>query len=215
MSLMLINPKHRAKRRSNPRHRSAAQRAATARMLAANRARRGHNPKRRRHAAHRRHNPVGLHRVRSNVMHHIRRRRHRNPISTGGAVNLLINGAIGAVGIVGVNAVTSMLPATVNTGRTLYATRAVLALVIGTVGRAALGDKARAAAEGVLAANFADLIVSLTSASLPGAGLHGIGAYLSSIHMNQQLPYANSGFPSQPAHLDRELDGMGEYLAQY
>jgi len=217
MSLMLINPR---KRRGTKKRRSAAQRAATARMLAARRGSRRANPIRRhkrRASARRRHNPIGLGRVHHVARRHTRRR--RNPIggmlSAGNIGSMVMNGLKGAVGAVAVNAVTNFLPAPVKTGKVLYVTRAGIAILIGTLGRKVLGANARTMAEGALAVNFADLINSLGVAVLPGAQLHGVGGeymgeFLSGVHTPQQLPYASSSFPGTPAEMGREL---GEYVS--
>lgn len=217
MSLMLINPK---KRRSSRKPRSAAQKAATRRMLAARHGR-ASNPAPRHHkrraTAKRRHNPIGLHRV-----HHVARRRtHRrhNPIGlkAGNIGGMLINGLKGAVGAVVINAAVNYLPAAVKTGKVLYVTRAALAILLGTVGSKVAGKHARAMAEGALAVNFADLINSMGAAVLPGASLHGVGGeymgeFLSGVHVPQQLPYASSGFPGTPGDFGHELNGVGEYM---
>lgn len=197
MSLMLINPKHRPSKRRKPR--SAAQKAATRRMLAA---RRGHSvasPRKRRSA--RRSNPIGLHRV-----HHTRRRTHRrhNPIG-GGAGQLggmLMNGLKGAAGAVAVNAVTNFLPAAVKTGNVLYVTRTALALLIGAAGKSVLGQHARPIAEGALAVNFADLINSFGGGMLPGAQLHGVSAYVSGIDAGQSALPHNPAFAGVGAFVD-------------
>ena len=210
MSLMLINPKHRPRKRRKAR--SAAQRAATARMRAARRS----NPAPRRHkrrASSRRHNPIGLSR-----MHHARRsrrtRRH-NPIG-GGMGNIggmVMNGLKGAVGGIAINAVTHFLPAAVSQGNVMYVTRAALAIVIGTVGRRVLGQHARPMAEGALTINFADLINSFGGGKIPGSELHGVGdaymgEFLSAARTRDALPYA----PTYTGHMDTELAGMAEYV---
>jgi hypothetical protein len=206
MSLMLINPRARRKSR---KPRSAAQKAATRRMIAA-RAGRASNPaprrSKRRATAKRRHNPIGLRRV-----HHAARthRRRRNPIG-GGLGNIggmVINGLKGAAGAVAVNAVTNYLPAAVTTGKVLYATRAGIALLIGTIGRKVLGAHARPMAEGALAVNFTDMANSLMGTMLPGSQLHGaVGEY-----MNAYL----SGSPATPVGLPNAgmTTGLSEYVS--
>lgn len=209
MSLMLINPRKR--RSGGKKRRSAAQRAATARMVAARHGR-ASNPRRRRRHTARRSNPVGIARV-----HHTRRvhhRRRRNPIGMGGAGNIgnmVMNGLIGAVGSIGINAVTNFLPVTFKTGKVLYVTRAAGAILLGTVGRKFLGHRARVAAEGALAVNFADFFNSIGGAMLPGSKLHGItpeymGAYLSG--MPQALPYGGGTYAGQEGV---EMSGVGMY----
>jgi hypothetical protein len=202
MSLMLVNPRKRG--------RSAAQKAATRRMLAARHGKRASNPARRkrRTAAKRRSNPI---RTTRHVYHKARRsaRRHRNPISfgAGGITGMLMNGLKGAGGAVVVNAVTNYLPDAVKTGNTVYLTRAALALVMGTVGRKVLGNNARVMAEGALVVNFHDAINMLAGAMLPGSQMHGVGLYLNG--NPAQIPHATSG---SQVYADSELNGMGEYM---
>lgn len=194
-TLMLVNPKRRKS------HRSPAQKAATRRMLAA----RHSNPKRR-HARHSvaksHHNPI-RHRV-----HHVvtRHRRRHNPLglTAGGITGLLMNGLKGAGGAVVVNVVTNYLPDVVKTGQMVYATRAVLAIVLGTAGRKVLGSNARTMAEGALVVNFHDFINSLAGAMLPGSTLHGIGEYVGA---RGALPEAQGG-----TMVDSELRGLSEYM---
>jgi len=198
MSLMLINPR----KRGTKKRRTAAQRAATARMVAANRGL-ATNPKRRRspkRATARRRNPIGISRVSRPAR---RAARRRNPISLrGGAIgDLVFAGIKGAVGGIAVNAVTSFLPATFKTGNVLYVTRAAIAILIGTVGSKFVGKHARAAAEGAMAINMADFINTFAAGKLPGSTLHGVGGmymgeYLSGVHTPNQLPGATSEYMS-------------------
>jgi hypothetical protein len=201
MSLMLVNPR----KRKAPR--SAAQKAATRRMVAANR-----SGKRHASPAKRRSNPLRARADRAHVGVK-RRARRRNPIglgSTGGMVGMLMNGLKGAGGAVAVNAVTNYLPTTVTTGKLLYATRAALAIALGTVGKKVLGQSARTMAEGALAVNFHDLINSVAGAHLPGSALHGVGQYLPLNGNPNALPQANGG-----TYMDSELNGVGEYMNEY
>lgn len=196
MSLMLVNPRKRKSRTA----RSPAQRAATKRMLAANRARRGGVSKTR---VKRRRNPIGLSRVRHAVSHR-RSARRRNPISTGGIGGMLMNSLKGAGGAIIINAATNYLPDAVKAGKLVYATRAVLAIALGTFGRKMLGGNARVMAEGALVVNFHDAINSVAGTMLPGSALHGVGEY---INQTPALPQA------QPAgRFDSELSGTGEYI---
>lgn len=207
MSLMLINPR----KRGTKKRRTAAQRAATARLVAHNRGRSASPKRRRRASSKRRTNPIGISRVHHVTRRHHRRARRRNPISmSGGNIGgMLMAGLKGAVGAVAVNAVTNFLPAAVKTGKVLYVTRAAIAIVIGTVGHKVAGRHARAMAEGALAVNFTDLINSMAGAMIPGSQLHGVGGeymgeFLSGAHMAQSLP--NSG---------QAMHGMGEFLSEY
>ncbi len=115
--LLVVNPlKRRRARKSNPRRgRSAAQRAATARMLAANR--RNNPVKRHRRRARRAANPVTVSRVRRYARRHLsrrrsnpisHRRRRRNPIGLGmlrmsGVVGMVKSAAIGGAGALGMD----------------------------------------------------------------------------------------------------------------
>lgn len=203
MSLMLINPRKR-------RTRSAAQRAATKRMIAANRARRASNPRKRRAKRHsvsrRRHNPI---RTVTRTVHR-RSRRHRNPIgklSTSNITGMLLNGLKGAGGAVVVNVATNYLPDAVKTGKVVYVTRAALAILLGTVGSKVLGKHARPMAEGALTVNFHDFINTMAGSMLPGSDLRGMGEYITNSGGYNALPKANSG------SFDSELHGMGEYIS--
>jgi hypothetical protein len=216
MSLMLINPR---KRGGGRKRRSAAQVAATRRLVAHNKARHSNPIAKRR--TKRRHNPVGLSRVRhvaSRAVHHVRRKRRHNPIglTSGGIAGLLMGALKGAAGSIAVNAITNFMPAQTKSGKVLYVTRAAIAILLGTVGRKVLGQNARVMAEGALVVNFTDMINTMSAGKIPGSQLHGMGGeylseYLNGTHMPQQLPYASSGTPGYPAHLDRELQGVGEY----
>lgn len=193
-TLMLINPK---KRRKSKKPRTAAQRAATKRMIAANRSKR---------STKRRRNPVGLARVsKSSTTSYKRRRRNPSSLMKPGKLGeMVITGLKGAAGSVAINAAVSYLPAQLSTGKVIYATRAGLALLIGTFGRKLLGRHARVVAEGALTVNFADLINSTAGAALPGSTLHGVngvGKYLSM--------YQN---PPTPA-IQRKMNSVGEYVS--
>lgn len=200
MSLMLVNPRKRKAARS------PAQKAATRRMLAANRGKRHSNPKSRRSsaAAKRHHNPI-----RSRIKHvYHRAKRRSNPSlrgMTGGATGMLMNGLKGAGGAIVVNVITNYLPAAVKTGNVVYATRAAIAILIGTVGKKVLGNNARVMAEGALTVNIHDFINSMAGAMLPGSTLHGVNGV--GEYVQGQLPVAGGG-----TMIDTELHGMGEYL---
>jgi len=203
MSLMLINPR---KRKGG---RTAAQKAATRRMLAANRARRGASPKRR---SKRRSNPIGLSRVSRAVKRVTRRSKRRSNPSmrsmTGGMGAMLMDSLKGAGGAVVVNAVTNYLPAKVTTGKMVYVTRAAIALVLGTFGKKLLGNSARIMAEGALVVNFHDAINSVAGTMLPGSALHGVDGMGEYITAQGMLPQATHGTRS----FDSELNQMGEYM---
>lgn len=176
-SLMLVNPRKRGGTRRKAR--TAAQKAATRRMLAARHGKVTHKRKRRASSA-RRSNPIGLSRVHHAVRRH--RRRH-NPIGVAphGVMGLLVDSLKGATGAVAVNAVTSFLPGMVKSGKMLYVTRFVVALGLGTLGRKVLGNNARKMAEGAMVVNTYDLVNNLLGSMLPGSQLHGVGAYMDGV----------------------------------
>lgn len=185
--ILLVNPRKRRGRKT----RSAAQRAATAKMLAANRRRR--NPKSRK-SAKRRRNPAPL-----TVMHKanpIRRKRRasarrRNPISfrrimSGGGSGtgvstMLKNAALGAVGATAINTAIGRLPlpASLMVGRVSYLTRAGVAIGLGI-----LAEKTRLLGAGTLAKMVeGSLTVTLydairAEAAAAGVNLGGMGYYL-------------------------------------
>lgn len=186
--LYTVNPRHKRKSaaRHSRRHRSAAQRAATARLLAFNRARRGGGsaPRRRRRSSH----------AASMSVNPRRRRRsrsfRRNPsraassmrrmFSGSGVGGMLQNGAImggGAVAVdIAMGYASSMLPATmvspVNTDGTAnwgyFGAKTALALAIGMFGRKlpVVGKYAPQMAEGALAVMAYQLMRPMVPASI-------------------------------------------------
>jgi hypothetical protein len=199
-SLMLINPRKRKSARS------PAQKAATRRMLAA-----------RHGGAKRRKNPIAKRRTRARtavarVVSRVKRRskRRSNPSlrgltgGMGGMGSMLMNSLKGAGGAVLVNVATNYMPAAVKQGKMVYVTRAVIALLIGTVGKKVLGNNARVMAEGALVVNTHDFINAMAGAMLPGSGMHGVGEYISAGNMQ--------GIGETMPHYDAELNGMNEYL---
>lgn len=205
-TLMLVNPKAR---RKSHKPRSAAQRAATKRMIAANRRGRSSNP-RKRHA--RRANPIAARRHhyrarRSNpvraLRHHRRARRH-NPIVSGGMGQMLKNAFTGALGVVTVNAAYNYLPlpATLKTpGYTSYAVKGALAVGVGLLGKRFLGARAIKMAEGSLTVTLAQVLSDL--ATKAGVNLSGVSYY------SPAVQFANPRLSEymQPA------GGMGMYMS--
>lgn len=211
-SLMLINPARRK------RARSPAQKAATRRMLAANR----HKNPRKRHAAavtYTRGHTV--HRRKKNPLRARTYRRHRNPLNLGrhaaGIGGLMMAGLKGAGGAVVVNVVCNFLPAAIvpvsvpgTTNFQLYAVRTALAVAMGTVGKKVLGSSARDMAVGALTVNFHDFLNNFVGTVLPGSGLRGLGMDVQNhpaLNVRQALPQ-----PGRGQVFDQELAGMGEYL---
>jgi hypothetical protein len=211
-SLMLINP---ARRRKSAR--SPAQKAATRRMLAANR----HKNPRKRHAAsvtYTRGHTVHRRKKNPSLRAH---RRHRNPLNLGrhaaGIGGLMMAGLKGAGGAVVVNVVCNFLPAAIvpvsvpgTTNFQLYAVRTALAVAMGTVGKKVLGSSARDMAVGALTVNFHDFLNNFVGTVLPGSGLRGLGMDVQNypaLNVRQALPQ-----PGRGQVFDQELAGMGEYL---
>lgn len=183
--LMLINPK---KRRAH-KPRTAAQRAATKRMLASNRARRGgHAPKRR---AKRRHNPVGLARVHHGVTRHKRRsvahraKRRHNPLRTlgkvGGVGAMAMTSLQGAGGALLVNTALNyvpFLPPMLKSGNGKYIARVGLAVAIGVFGSKVMPSRiANNMAVGAMTVALHDLLLGLASQAMPTLQLGDVGDY--------------------------------------
>lgn len=221
--LLLVNPRKRRSKSRKPR--SAAQRAATKRMIAANRSRRSINPIKRRRArvAAVKSNPVRRRRARS-VYSAARRSRRRNPISSATGITAMLKSALtGAAGAVTVNAAYNYLPipATMKAGYTGYAVKGALALALGVFGRKFLGARAVKMAEGSLTITLSQVMVELGSK----AGL-SLGYY------SPARTYSPGGMMRDPKQLSENVDmvgvspvypdsgynlaeyvGMGEYVA--
>lgn len=184
------------------KHRTAAQKAATRKLVALNRAKRTHSRKRRANPIAEA-NPVqrARRRARRAVAHVTRRTRRRNPI--GGAFNpmrdiahMLQSAAIGAGGAIAVDLAVGrfggMLPAMLTTGNMRHVTRAGVAVTLAAVlGKIAGARVARDVAQGSLTVIAHDAALSM----LAGAtGVHGMG----------YIPEENLGF------LPSEQAGMGD-----
>lgn len=169
--LMLINPSKRPSKRKKPR--TAAQKAATKRMLAA-RSKKSTSvsrPKRRRAS-----------RAMTAIKSRIKSRR-RNPIG-GGIASLFMPAAKGALGAVAVNTLESQLvsrflPVSLQGDMGKTAVRLGLAVVLGTLGGKVIGNaNARQAAEGSMVVTLHDVMVTTINRMLPaGAGLSAYEPY--------------------------------------
>lgn len=220
--LLLINPSARPSKRKGKtkmrKHRTAAQKRATAKLVALNRAKR--RPAKRRvarraHAVTYAANPAPRrHRRRHAVsgVHHRIRKYRRNPSGRSMAVMpLLKDSAMGAVGAVAVTALYSFMPvpATFATGNMAHVAKAAFAVLIGTLGRKVLpGGMASKMAAGSLTVTMYEMLKDNIGASIPG--LHGLGYYpggrvMSSYPAMQAAP--------APAALSEYINrGMGEYV---
>lgn len=169
--LMLINPSKRPSKRRKPR--TAAQKAATKRMLAARSSRKAKPAKRR-----------SVSRALSAVKHRIKSRR-KNPIG-GSIVSMFMPVAKGALGAVAINTlehqvISGFLPASMQGDMGKYGVRIALALAVGTVGGKVIGQaNARQAAEGALVVALHDVIVTTVNKMLtkdPAAPANTLAAY--------------------------------------
>lgn len=150
--LMLINPRRRSAGRKKTR--TAAQKRATAKLVALNKSRK------------RRSNPIAANPKRRTYRHAAassaprRSRRRSNPISLRNPVAMLMPALIGAGGALAVNAVVNYipLPAMLTQGRMRYVTKFGIAVLLGTVGRKFLGSKAEKMAEGSMIVTMTDAL---------------------------------------------------------
>jgi hypothetical protein len=211
----IVNPSRR-RRAKGGKHRSAAQKAATRRMLAANRGRRSvhANPgkRHRRRAAHR--NPIVRHVYRNPTAHRKSRRsvrRTRHSFSHGGGImGMLKAGAIAGSGAllndVLMGFAAKVLPPTMTTPQnadgttnfTYFAAKGALALTLGTFGKRVLpGAMAGTMAQGALTVLAYQLMRGMVPASLglgyynpaPTTGrMAGAGAYVGAYSNVRGLP---------------------------
>jgi hypothetical protein len=179
-SLMLINPKKRSKK-----PRTAAQKAATRKLVALNRGKGKPSRAKKRSTATtvtvRRSNPIGLARV-----HHKRRvaRRH-NPLSikgvTGSVMPMAMASLQGAAGAIAVNTALNympFLPASLNSGNGKYLARVVAAVALGAVGSKVLPrGVAEKMAIGAMTVAMHDLMLGIAATAMPTARLGDVGDY--------------------------------------
>lgn len=177
-TLMLVNPR---KRRGSGR-RTAAQKRATAKLLAWNRAHRGHKATKSA-SRKRRRNPVAAlanpRRGRARRSNPVRRsvRRRRNPIGIGGITGMFKPALIGAVGSIAVDTAFGYLPlpASLSVGKGALLSRAALAVGLGVLGRKFIGPIAGQAAEGALTVVLRDTIKVLAADAGVNLGYYSPG----------------------------------------
>lgn len=226
--LLLVNPR---KRRTSRKPRSAAQKAATRRMLSANRSRRGVK----RRTSHKRHssyatNPAPRRRRRSSlVARHVKHhRRRRNPISlrgmTGGITAMLKSAALGAGGAIVTDVaygyVKGYLPAMVQSPvaadgsiqYSYYAAKGAAAVGLGMLLRKVIGaQKAGRMVEGSLTVTLHGLAQALVATSLPSVGM---GKYISGYALNPGRSAGGTLPPSaSPMAIARQPSQMGQYIS--
>lgn len=215
-SLMLINPR---KRGGAKKHRTAAQKAATRRLVAANKARRHTKSRSRTVVVHATANPSPRKRRRNpikHVMHAVkhRARRRRNPIGGGGIKSLLMPAVVGTAGALVVKAAIGYLPlpATLKTGNAATLTKAALAILLGTFGAKFIGHKARTMAEGSLTVTATEAISALLASK---------GVQLGEVSDESLIAYYAPGMTynvpalAQQSSMGEYQSGVGEYMSEY
>lgn len=222
--LILINPAKPLKGKkmaTRKRARTAAQKRATAKLIAFNKSRRsGRTSVKRRKS-----NPARAvsapaaapapRRRRTNPTVSVakRSRRRRNP--TGGASGIMpmLNAALmGAVGATAVGAAMNYLPlpAALKTGYIRPVTQAALALSLGIFGRKFLGRNAVKMAEGALTVTLTETIKQVGSQ----AGIQ-LGYYSPGMMMNEYVQPALPMPAPRPEYRNTSYDGMSEYVSEY
>ncbi len=203
--LLLINPKRRSGAR---KPRSAAQKAATRKLVALNRSKRrsnpiATNPKRR------------ARRSVARTTTTIRRRRHRNPISLKSPMALLMPALMGAGGALAVNAAINYLPlpAFAKAGRTRYLTQFGLAFALGVFGKKFIGAKAEEMAKGAMIVTMTnalkDVVGGATGLQLGDAGDDGAISYYSPAQIAEYVD-GNSGIDMYVSGVpEQSYYGMG------
>lgn len=205
-TLLLLNPSRR-KRRKSTKHRTAAQRAATRKLVALNRRRRGKSGK------------SSSINFKVNTMKRRSRRYRRNPsargrglsLSTAGAMSIVKPAAVGAVGALSVNLIMnqlgSSLPATLTDGKMNYVTRAAVAMLLGVFGGKVPGLRpyARNMAQGSLTVTLSDLGREVAAGA--GINLAGMG----------RVGYINPGFIATPwaagrGNIPGTMGRVGQYV---
>ena len=153
--------------------RSPAQRAATSRMLAANRKKRGGK------SAKRKSNPIAIHRkAGSSVARRVKRSvRRRNPLSLGslrgqtsGVVGMTKDAFIGATGALVINTVSNYLPLpdSMKIGYGKHAVRAAIAVGVGVFGSRIVSKRlASSAAVGALTVILHDVMLQAAQQAAP------------------------------------------------
>jgi len=209
--LLLINPR---KRRGARKGRTAAQKAATRKLVALNRAKRGRksnpSPRSAVSAAPRR-------RRRTMSINRIVRRRRRNPAGlSGGKIFSLVMPAVkGAVGAIAVDLIWNKLPvpATVKAGNVGYLAKGAAALAFGFLGQKFLGKTAAEMAVGSLTVTAYNAIKANVGPSIGLAGMGYSGAAPAMLPPGR-TPALAEYVSSRPAAYVPPPQ-MGEYINNY
>lgn len=211
--LLLINPIKKGKTIMAKKRRTAAQKAATKRMLAANRTRR--NPAKRvkrrtgtavavaKRRVSRKRNPVGLARVAKRRS--IRRRNPISAVSMSGIKGMFREAAFGGAGALLVNTATNYLPvpAALKMGVGKSALRAGLAVALGLFGSKVLPRGiAQSMAVGALTVAAHDAMLAAASKAAPTLLLGDVSFY------------EDDDLDGMDAYVDSDMDGMGQFVQQ-
>lgn len=211
--LLLVNPRKR-RAKSPKRRRTAAQRRATAKMIAANRSRRRSNPvsalanPRKRRT--RRRNPVAANPRRT-------RRYRRNPIG-GNITNMLTASVQGAAGAMVVNAAYNFLPLPdmLKTGVMSSVTKGALAVGLGMFGGKVLpGRVAAEMAKGALTVTMYDALKGVVDGVVSGLGYYTGGMTFPDV---AALSVARTPAPQLSEYVNMpafERAGVSEYMSEY
>lgn len=210
--LMLINPSKRKKQRT------PAQKAATRKMIAANRSRAkkpaatARTAKRReinkkQHVAGYYPNPVGIKRVKA-----VKRR--RNPIAARGiagkAGTMLMPSLQGAGGALLVNTALNyipFLPAALKSGNGKYLARGLMAVAVGVIGGKIMPQRvASAMAVGAMTVAMHDMLLGMASTAMPTLQLGDVGDYDTGV--SEYLP-ALQGITNEEQDV---YSSVGEYV---
>lgn len=198
--VLLVNPHRRGKkRRKNP---SRIRRKMTALQ------RKYFGPRRKKHRASNPH-----HRS-----HRAMRRRHRNPSLrgiTGQVMPTVKAGFIGAGGALGLDLLwgygKSYLPASMQSGATMYAAKALGAVLIGVIGGKVLQGRGTAMAQGAMTVVLHEALKAQLMVSMPSLPL---GQYLSGtgpvVGYQRSVPYSRAvpGFGARTQSMGQYLSGL-------
>jgi len=231
--LLLINPKGRTKMATRKKPRTAAQKAATRRMVAANRARRGGKRATVKHIAasapsRRTRKAPSARLVRRRKANTVRgyfpnpakRRRYaQNPIglSVKGVGAMSMTALQGAGGALVVNTALNYvpyLPASLTSGNGKYLTRAAAAIALGTFGNKVLPrGVAQNMAVGALTVALHDLILGLAATAMPTMKLGDVGDYDTGVseYVSEYVP--ELGDMSGVTNFDDAYSPIGEYVS--
>lgn len=213
-SLMLINPTKKKSSGGRKKPRTAAQKAATKKLVALNRGKgRPARPSKKRAASTTvtvlRSNPIGLARVSKRRV----ARRRNNPLSLGGigkgVVPLLSASAQGAAGAFAVTTALNympFLPAALNSGNGKYLARIAASVALGVLGGKVLPKGvAQNMAVGSITVAMHDLLLGIATQKFPTMRLGDVGDYDTGVSAYE---------PNMAAYADNGMSGMGDVYEQ-